>query len=83
MHSVAPQGYMKDQLLFLLFVNDFPDVIEALTLLLGDNVKMVTRRTQKMCLHGSLTAAWDWSKKWGLPSILTNASISQLGKKFP
>ncbi len=35
------------------------NVLEALTLLFADHVKMVTRRTQSMSLHNSLTVAWD------------------------
>ncbi len=58
MHSGVPQGSLIGPLLFLLFVNDLPDVIEALTLLFADDVKMVTRRSHSMNLHSSLTAAW-------------------------
>ncbi len=59
---------MIGPLLFLLFVNDLPDVLEAMTLLFAVDVKMVTRRTQNMTLHNSLTAAWDWSKNRDLQS---------------
>ncbi len=59
MHSDAPQGSVIGPLLFLLFVNDLPDILEALTLLFADDVEMVTRRTQNMNLHNSLTAARD------------------------
>ncbi len=52
---------------FLLFVSNLPDALEVLTLLFADDVKMVTRRTQNINLHVSLTAAWDWAKKWDLP----------------
>ncbi len=44
-------------LLFLLFVNDLPDVFETLTLLFADDIKIVTRRSQSMNCHSSLTAA--------------------------
>ncbi len=67
MHSGFPQGSVICPLLFLPFVNDLPDVPEALMLLFVDDVKMVTWRTQKMNLHCSLTGAWGWSKKWDLP----------------
>ncbi len=67
MHSGVPQGSVIGPLLFLLFMNDLPDVLEALPLLFSDDVKMVTRRSQSMDLHSSLTATWDWSKKWDLP----------------
>ncbi len=69
MCSGVPQCPMIGPLLFLLFVNDLPDALEALTLLLADAVKMVTRRTQNMNLHSSFIAEWDWwKKKWNLPS---------------
>ncbi len=78
-HSGVPQG----SLLFLLLVNALPDVLDTLTLLFADDVKMVTRRSQSMNLRSSLTAAWDWSKKWDLPINLLNAATSKSGEKFP
>ncbi len=57
MHSNVPQGSVIGPLLVLLFMNELPDVLEALTLLFPDDVKMFTRRTQNINLHSSLTAA--------------------------
>ncbi len=45
-----PQGSMIGPLLFLLFVNDLPDVLEALMMLFADDVNMVNRWTQNMNL---------------------------------
>ncbi len=59
MHSGAAQGSVIAPLLFLLFVNDISDILEALTLLFAGDVKMVTRRTQNTNLHMPLPAAWD------------------------
>ncbi len=59
MLSCVPQGSVIGPLVFLVSVNGLADVLEALTLLFADDVKMVTRRSQSMNLHGSLTAEWD------------------------
>ncbi len=80
MHSGVPQGSVIGPLMFLLFVNYLPDVLETLTLLFADDVKMVTRQSRN--LRSSLTAACDWSKKWDLP-INPSKCSSQLGEKFP
>ncbi len=45
MHSGVPQGSAISPLLFLLFVSDLPGVLEALTLLFVDDVKIVTWRS--------------------------------------
>ncbi len=69
MHSGVPQGS----------VNDLPDVLETMTLLFADDVKMVTRRSQSM----NLTAAWDWSKKWDLPINPTKCNYLTIGREVP
>ncbi len=45
MHSGVPQGSVIGPLLLLLFVNDLPDALEAMTLLFAVDVRMVARRT--------------------------------------
>ncbi len=76
-HSGIPQGSVICPLLFLLFVNDIPDVIGALTLLFADDVKMATRRSQSMNLYSSLTAAWD------LPINPTKCNYLAIGREVP
>ncbi len=83
MHSGVPQGSVIGPLLFLLFVNDLPDALETMTLFFADEIKMVTRRSQSMNLHSSLTAAWDWSKKWDLPINPTKCNYLKIGREFP
>ncbi len=85
MHSGVPQGSVIGPLLFLVFANNLPDVLETMTLLFADDVKRVTRRSQSINLHSSLTAAWDWSKKWDLPINPTKCHSLNLtiGREVP
>ncbi len=50
MHSGVPQGFVIGPLMIRLFVNDLPDVLDAMTLFFADDVKMVARRVQSMGL---------------------------------
>ncbi len=61
------QGSVIGPLLYLLFMNDLPDILEVQTLFFADDVKRVTWWTPNTNLRSSRTTAWDWSKKWGLP----------------
>ncbi len=36
-----------------------------------------------MNFHSSLTAAWDWSKKWGLPINPTKCNYLTIGREVP
>ncbi len=81
MHNGVPQGSVIGSLLLLLFVNDLPDVLKPLTLLFADDAKMVTQGTQKINLYSSLTAAWDWSKKWDLPINPTICNYLTTGRE--
>ncbi len=74
---------MIGPLLVLLFMNDLPDILEALTLLFADDVKMVTPQTQNINPHSSLIAAWDWSQKWDLPTNPTKCNYHNIGREDP
>ncbi len=50
----VPQRSVIGPLLFLLFVNDLPSVINGTTLLFADGVRMVSSRSQGDVLPSSL-----------------------------
>ncbi len=81
MRSGISQGSVIGPLLFLLFVNDLLDALNALTLLFADEVKMVTPRTQDMNLHSCLTAALNWSQKWHLSINPVEYTFLTIGRK--
>ncbi len=81
---VAPKTSLKDgRTSFLLFVNDPPDALEALSLLFTHDVKMVTLRIQNMNLYSRLVTAWDWSQKWDLPINLAKCKYLTIGREIP
>ncbi len=65
--SGVPQGSVIGPLLFLFFVSDLPSAINGTTLLFVDDVKMVSPRSQRDRLQGSLHNVWNWSVNWDLP----------------
>ncbi len=82
MHIGVSQGSVVGSLLFLLFVNDLPDVHKALRLLFADDVKKVTRRTRNMNPHISLTAALTVRRSGTYRSSLLSSNTSTLSEKL-
>ncbi len=64
-------------------MNDLPDALETLTMLLADDVKLVTPWTQNMNLHISLIAAWDFSQKLDLPINPAKCNYLTIGREVP
>ncbi len=80
MHHGVPQGSVIGLHLFLLFVDDLPDVLEADN---ADDDTLVPRRTQRMNLHNSLIAAWDSSHKLDLLICPTKCNYLIIGREAP
>ncbi len=54
-------------LLFLVFVNDLPNLLQGKVLLFADDVKIISPLSQYNNTELSLRSAWDWSVTWDLP----------------
>ncbi len=64
-------------------MNDLTGALEALALLVADDVNVVTPRTQNMNLHSSRIAAWDWSQKWDQPITPVKCNYLTIGQEVP
>ena len=85
--SGIPQGSVLGPLLFLIYVNDLPAVVENAIKLFADNTKVyrVIESYDAETLQQDLLEIMKWSKKWQLPLNITKCKIMLLGphnKKF-
>ncbi len=65
--SGAPQGSVLGPILFLIYVNDLPDLLQVKVLLFADDVELISQRSHAQTLQNDLTKAYEWSKYWNLP----------------
>ncbi len=82
--SGVSQGPVVGPILFLVFVNDLPDVLSSSVLLFVDDVKWIPARSQYAGLHQNLEAAFQWSDDCDLPLNASKCShISISGPQTP
>ncbi len=81
--SGVAQGSLIGPLLFLLFVNDLPSIINVTKLLFADDVKMVSPRLKNDLFQGSLYNVWNRSVNWDLPINPTQCNYITIGRDPP
>jgi hypothetical protein len=81
--SGVPQGSVLGPLLFLLYVNDIPDVVESSVRLFADDTKMwkVIRNTDdRDKLQQDLGSLDQWSERWLLRFNTAKCKLMRIGK---
>ena len=67
--SGVPEGALLAPLIFSIFINDLPSVIQSGCLLYADDVKIfrkITCPSDQRLLQDDLNRLSEWSVKWGL-----------------
>ena len=81
--SGIPQGSVLGPLLFVLYINDLPDVVKSNILLFADDTKIfqqVSSREDALLIQEDINALECWSDKWLLKFNTDKCHVLTLGK---
>ncbi len=78
--SGVPQGSILGHILFLIFVNDLPDVLSGSVLLFVDDDKLIAARSRDGESHQNLEAAFQRSDECDLLMNASNCSNISIGR---
>ena len=86
--SGIPQGSVLGPILFVIFINDMPEMIESMCQLFADDAKIfrsVNLRDNdgNMKLQADLHQVWRWSEKWQLPFNTGKCKVLHIGNNNP
>lgn len=82
--SGIPQGSVLGPLLFVLFINDLPEIVESTAYLFADDTKVfniITRAEDRPKLQRDLDCIADWSDEWLLRFHPDKCKVMHLGEK--
>ena len=86
--SGIPQGSVLGPILFVIFINDMPEIVESMCQLFADDAK-IFRSVSLRDNHGNLKLQedlhklWNWSEKWQLPFNTGKCKVLHLGHNNP
>ena len=84
--SGVPQGSCLGPILFVLFINDMPEVIQSICQMYADDSKLfseVDDETSKRKLQDDLENVIDWAEKWQMKFNADKCHIVHLGSNNP
>lgn len=81
--SGIPQGSVLGPILFVIFINDMPDIVESAIQLFADDAKIYTNVVSSDCnlkLQEDLDKLMEWSHKWQLPFNIEKCASLHIGR---
>ena len=67
-------------MLFLLFINDLPDSVQASIKLFADDVKLIGNAVMPDDMQGGLNKLSDWERKWCLTLNVSKCFVMHMGE---
>ena len=86
--SGIPQGSVLGPILFVIFINDMPDMVESMCQLFADDAKIfrnvhIRDEASNLKLQKDLDNLYQWSQKWQLPFNTSKCKVLHLGHNNP
>ena len=81
--SGIPQGSVLGPLLFVLYINDLPELLDSKTFMFADDTKLfrkINSKNDALILQSDITSLEAWSNKWLLEFNSDKCHILTLGK---
>ena len=82
--SGIPQGSVLGPSLFVIFINDMPDMIDSMCQLFADDAKVyraIANQDDKESLQSDLDKLSEWSIRWQLPFNVEKCKSLHIGSK--
>ena len=82
--SGVPQGSVLGPLLFLIYVNEIPEIIKSCVKMFADDTKLwrkIQSEEDEQILQQDLDRLEDWSKEWLLKFNASKCKVMQIGRK--
>ena len=82
--SGVPQGSVLGPLLFLIFINDMPDLLYNICKLFADDSKLIgiiRNELDRKTLQDDLTRLANWAKEWSMSFNYGKCKCMQIGNK--
>lgn len=86
--SGIPQGSVLGPILFVIFINDMPEIVDSMCQLFADDAKIfrsvhIRDEASNLKLQKDLDNVYQWSQKWQLPFNTSKCKVLHLGHNNP
>ena len=84
--SGIPQGSVLGPILFVVFINDLPDVVKSTVRIFADDTKLygsATTEQDRQLIQEDIDSLSDWSDKWLLKFNTSKCGVMHLGYNNP
>ena len=82
-HSGIPQGSVLGPVLFTIYINDLPDVVENICKIFADDTKLYGPAQNSSIIQNDLKSLMKWSRLWLLGFNVPKCSVLHMGKNNP